>query len=123
MKAMSEDLMTAPGDEFFDYDNEFIENLSRIFGVDQSDLFITDLEEDDSFENFPTELNHSIVFAKSSFNWNKEHNAFVSKGKNAVFSIFDNTVLSFVDGYIILEKGPNSDILTIYFEISCIYLL
>ena len=116
MKAMSEDLMTAPGDEFFEYDSEFNDNLSRIFGVDQSDLFITDLEEDDSFENFPEELNHSIVFAKSSFKWNKEHSAFVSKGKNAVFSIFDNTVLSFVDGYIILQKGPNSDILTIYFE-------
>ena len=115
MKAMSEDLMTAPGDEFFEYDSEFNDNLSRIF-VDQSDLFITDLEEDDSFENFPEELNHSIVFAKSNFKWNKEHNAFVSKGKNAVFSIFDNTVLSFVDGYIILQKGPNSDILTIYFE-------
>ena len=91
MKAMSEDLMTAPGDNFFEYDSEFNDNLSRIFGVDQSDLFITDLEEDDSFENFPEELNHSIVFAKSNFKWNKEFTMHLFLKEKMLYLVFLTT--------------------------------
>ena len=32
MKIMAEDLYSAPGDEFFEYDNKFSKNLGRIVG-------------------------------------------------------------------------------------------
>ena len=116
MKIMSEDLYSAPGEELFEYDNSFAKNLGRVVGKDRSEIMLVDLEMKDEFSEFPDEMKHSIVFAKTKFNWDNNNKAFIAKGKIAVSSILDKQVNSTLDGYIIIEKGQNSDILTIYLE-------
>ena len=61
-------------------------------------------------------MKHSIVFAKTKLNWNNKHKAYIAKGAIAVSSVLDKQVNSTVDGYVIIEKGQNSDVLTIYLQ-------
>ena len=61
-------------------------------------------------------MKHSIVFAKTNFKWDNENKAFISKGSIGVGSVLDEQVNSLVDGYIIIEKLQNTDVLTIYME-------
>ena len=52
MKIMAEDLYSAPGDEFFEYDNKFSKNLGRMVGQERRDLYIVDLEMTDEYSKF-----------------------------------------------------------------------
>jgi hypothetical protein len=114
MRVMAEDLYSAPGEELFEYDEKFSKNLARVVGGDRSEILLVDLEMKDEFTKFPDEMKHSIVFAKTTLKWDNEHKAYVAKGAIAVSSILDKQVNSTLDGYVIIEKGPNSDVLTIY---------
>ena len=116
MLIMKEDLYGAPGDELFEYDKNFSNNLSRIVGEQRSEALMIELEMKDEFVKFPDEMNHSIVFAKTKLKWDNYNKAYVAKGAIAVSSIMDNQVNSILDGYIIIDKGQNSDILTIYMQ-------
>ncbi|MAW30674.1 MAG: hypothetical protein CMD15_02035 [Flavobacteriales bacterium] len=113
---MYEDLITAPGDELFEYSDEFSKSLARIVGVGKYDDIILDLEMSDEYSKFPDELNHSMIFSNVRFKWDNLNKAYVSKGSVWVHSILDKSIFSILDGYIILEKGMNSDVLTIYLE-------
>jgi len=116
LEVMYEDLITAPGDELFEYSEKFSKSLARIVGVKNFNEIILDLEMSDEYSTFPKELNSSIIFSNVKFNWNNYKKAYVSKGSVWVHSILDKSVFSILDGYIILEKGTNSDVLTIYLE-------
>ena len=116
MDIMAEDLYGAPGDEFIEYDNSFTKNLSRIVGKEKGEELILDLELKDEYSRFPQELEHSLVFSSLKFNWDNTNKAFVAKGSIAIHSIFDKVVNSTVDGYVIIEKGQNSDVMTIYMQ-------
>ncbi len=56
------------------------------------------------------------MFSTLKFNWDNTNKAFVAKGSIATHSIFDKVVNSTVDGYVIIEKGQNSDVMTIYMQ-------
>ena len=114
LNIMAEDLFTAPGDELFEYDERFAKNLSRVVGKDKAEIHLVDLAMTDEYSNFPDEMNNSIVFAKTKLKWDDTNKAYVAKGSIAVSSIMEKQVNAFLDGYIIIEKGQNSDILTIY---------
>jgi hypothetical protein len=116
MHVMAEDLYSAPGEELFEYDDNFSKNLARVVGQDRSEILLVDLEMKDDFTKFPDEMKHSIVFAKTTLKWDNEHKAYVAKGAIAVSSILDKQVNSTLDGYVIVEKGQKSDVLTIYLE-------
>ena len=116
MDIMAEDLYGAPGDDFFEYDSKFAKNLTRIVGKEDAESLIVDLEMRDEYSKFPEALEHSIVFTNTKFKWDNINKSYVAKGAIAIHSIFDKVVNSFVDGYIIIEKGQNSDVLTIYLQ-------
>ena len=59
-------------------------------------------------------MSNSIVFAKTKLRWDNKNKAYVAKGSIAVSSIMERQVNSTLDGYLIIEKGTNSDVLTIY---------
>ena len=114
MRAMAEDFSTAVGEEFFEYDDNFSKNLARVVGEDRSEILLVDLEMKDDFSKFPDEMKHSIVFAKTKLKWDNDNKAFVAKGAISISSILDKQISVICDGYIIIEKGINSDNLTIY---------
>ena len=114
LQIMGQDLYDAPGDDMFEYDDKFSMNLKRVLGKEKGEVLLVDLEMKDDFSKFPNEMKHSIVFAKTNFKWDNENKAFVSKGNIGVGSVLNKQVNSLVDGYIIIEKGQNSDVLTIY---------
>jgi len=114
LQIMGQDLSDAPGDDMFEYDDKFSMNLKRVLGKEKGEVLLVDLEMKDDFSKFPNEMKHSIVFAKTNFKWDNENKAFVSKGNIGVGSVLNKQVNSLVDGYIIIEKGQNSDVLTIY---------
>jgi hypothetical protein len=116
LAVMGQDLYDAPGDDMFEYDEKFSMNLKRVLGKDKGEVLLVDLEMKDDFSKFPEEMKHSIVFAKTNFKWDDENKAFISKGSIGVGSVLDKQVNSLVDGYIIIEKGQNTDVLTIYME-------
>ena len=61
-------------------------------------------------------MKHSIVFTNTKLKWDNVNKAYIAKGAIAVSSILDKQVNSTLDGYLIIEKGQNSDVLTIYLK-------
>ena len=116
LKVMAEDLYSAPGEELFEYDEKFAKNLSRVVGQERGETLLVDLEMTDEYSKFPEEMKHSIVFAKTKFKWDNDNKAYVAKGAIAVSSIMDRQVNSTPEGYLIIEKGQNSDVITIYLQ-------
>ena len=116
LKVMAEDLFSAPGEELFEYDEKFAKNLSRVVGQERGEMLFLDLEMKDEYSKFPDEMKHSIVFANTKLKWDNVNKAYIAKGAIAVSSILDKQVNSTLDGYLIIEKGQNSDVLTIYLK-------
>ena len=116
MKVMSEDLYGAPGEETFEYDTNFVQNITRLVGKEKAELLLVDLEIQDEYSKFPEELKYSIVLAKTKLKWDHKNKAYIGKGSFGVSSILDKQVSSIVDGYIVIEKGKKSDVFTLYLE-------
>ena len=116
LKIMAEDFYGAPGEDLFEYDDDFAKNLGRVVGKERAELLLLDLEMSDEYSKFPDEMKHSIVFAKTKLRWDSSSKAYVAKGKIAVSSIMDRQVNSTLEGYLIIEKGANMDLLTIYLQ-------
>ena len=116
LRVMAEDLYSAPGKELFEYDENFANNLSRVVGKERGEMLLVDLEMKDEYSKFPEEMKHSIVFAKTKLKWDNKNKAYVAKGAIAISSILDKQVNSTLDGYVIIEKGQNSDVLTLYLQ-------
>jgi len=116
MKVMSKDIYSAPGDGIYEYDEVYANNLGRIVGNEQGDVLMVDLELKDEFSNFPKEMNHTLAFTKTKFKWDNVNKAYIAKGELGLGNIYDSQLNSLLDGYIIIEKGSNSDKLTIYLE-------
>jgi hypothetical protein len=114
LNIMADDFYSAQGYEIFEYDEKFAKNLSRVVGEEYGEILLVDLEMKDDYSKFPDEMKHSIVFAKTKLKWDNQNKAYVAKGSIAVSSIMDRQVNSILDGFFIIEKGQNSDILTIY---------
>ena len=116
LQVMADDFYAAPGEDFFEYDNDFSKNLSRVVGSKKGESLLLDLEMKDEYSKFPDEMKKSIVFAKTKFTWDNKNKAYVSKGAIAISNIMDKQVNSILNGYLIIEKGQKTDILTIYLE-------
>ena len=67
-------------------------------------------------DDVPVEMNHSLSFSKVKFKWDHKNNAYVAKGPLWISNVNDIAMNQIVDGYIIIEKHANTDILKIYFE-------
>ena len=116
MKVMFDDIYSAPGDGIYEYNDAYANNLGRIVGNEQKRVLMVDLELKDEFSNFPKEMNHTLSFTKAKFKWDNVNKAYVAKGELGLGNIYDNQINGLLDGYIIIEKGSKSDILTIYLE-------
>ena len=61
-------------------------------------------------------MNQTLNFTKVKFKWDNKNKAFVAKGDFCISNIYDIEMNQIVNGHIVIQKGPNSDILKIYFE-------
>jgi len=111
---MAKDIYKYDNDGFSDYDNAYKDNLSRIVGNEKGELYMLDLELNNRYSDFPKEMNHALSFTKVKFKWDDVNKAYVAKGKLWLANINDIEINAILDGYIIIEKGSNSDVLTIY---------
>ena len=116
MQVMAKDIYSAPGDGLFEYDEAYANNLGRIVGDEKGDMLMLDLELKDEFIDFPKEMNHTLSFTKAKFKWDNVNKAYVAKGELWLGNINESQLNGLLDGYIIVEKGRNSDILTIYLQ-------
>jgi hypothetical protein len=116
IEVMSKDIYSAPGDGIFEYNSLFVNNLARLVGEEEADILLVDLETKDEFVDFPKEMNHTLSFTNTKFKWDNKNKAYVAKGDIWLGNINDNQLNGLLDGYIILEKGRNSDVLTIYLQ-------
>jgi hypothetical protein len=116
MEVMAKDIYSAPGDGIFEYDKQFSNNLYRVLGHEKGEGALLDLEMHDAYSKFPDEMNYSLVFTKNKFIWDNKNKAYVAKGGIWLSNIYDAELNALLDGYIIIEKGRNSDILTIYLQ-------
>ena len=111
---MEKDIKLYNGDDFMDYDSAYKNNLVRIVGKENGALHMLGLETTNRYDNFPKEMNHTLSFTKVKFKWDNINNAYVSKGELWLANINDLEINAILDGSIIIEKGSNSDVLTIY---------
>ena len=116
MQVMAKDIYSATGDGLFEYDQAYANNLGRVVGNKKGDMLMLDLELKDEFIKFPDELNHTLSFTKAKFKWDNVNKAYVAKGELWLGNINDSQLNGLLDGYIIIEKGRNSDVLTIYLQ-------
>ena len=116
MQVMAKDIYSAPGDGLFEYDQAYANNLGRVVGNEKGDMLMLDLELKDEFIKFPDELNHTLSFTKAKFKWDNVNKAYVAKGELWLGNINNSQLNGLLDGYIIIEKGRNSDVLTIYLQ-------
>ena len=116
MQVMAKDIYSAPGDGLFEYDEAYANNLGRIVGDEKGDMLMLELELKDEFVDFPKEMNHTLSFTKAKFKWDNLNKAYVAKGELWLGNINESQLNGLLDGYIIVEKGRNSDILTIYLQ-------
>jgi hypothetical protein len=116
MMYMAAALHDSKDEEVFEYDEKFSKNLGRVVGKERAEILLLDLELRDEYPKFPDKMQHSIVFAKTKLKWDNDNKAYVSKGPIAVHSIMGEHLNSTHTGYLIIEKGANTDILTIYLD-------
>jgi hypothetical protein len=116
MMYMAAALHDSKDEEVFEYDEKFSNNLGRVVGKERAEILLLDLELRDEYPKFPDKMQHSIVFAKTKLKWDNDNKAYVSKGPIAVHSIMGEHLNSTHTGYLIIEKGANTDILTIYLD-------
>ena len=116
MEVMAKDIYSAPGDGMFEYDHAYANNLGRIVGKEKGDILMIDLELKDEFVDFPKEMSHTLSFTKAKFKWDNVNKAYVAKGDLWLANINESQLNGLLDGYIIIEKGRNTDVLTIYLQ-------
>ena len=113
---MAKDIYKYDNDGFDDYDDAYKNNLSRIVGNEKGELYMLDLEVNNRYNDFPKEMNHTLSFTKVKFKWDNVNKAYVAKGKLWLANIIETEINTIVDGYIVIEKGRNTDVLTIFFQ-------
>lgn len=116
MKHMAELLAYTKDEEDFIYDESFSKNLGRVIGRERAEDLLFDLDNYSAYPEFPDEMKHSIVFAKTQLEWDSKNKSYVSKGKITIHSMMGEHLNSTHDGYLIIEKGKNSDVLIIYLD-------
>ena len=114
MEIMAQDIFSAPGEEIFEYNKNYENNLSRIVGNNVKDELMIDLEMHDAFEKLPKSMNYSMSFTDINLVWNQKNKSFISKNDLGLGSINSTQINGLLEGYVLIEKGRNSDILTIY---------
>jgi len=100
---------------FEDFDNSYKKNLSRIVGEERANDIYLNLVTNKPDE-VQKEMNQTLNFTKVKFKWDNKNKAFVAKGDFCISNIYDIEMNQIVNGHIVIQKGPNSDILKIYFE-------
>ena len=116
LEIMANDIFSAPGDEIFEYDINYENNLSRLLGKSAKEDLMIDLEINDAFEKLPKKMNQTIAMTKINFVWNKKNESFISQKNIGLGNIKETQVNGMLNGHILIEKGRNTDILTLYLQ-------
>ena len=113
---MAEDIFSAPGDDIFEYNDLYKNNLLYLVGSEQKEELMIDLEMNDEFNKLPKEMLFTLSFSDIKFKWDNKKKAYISVGDIGLGNILNNQIHGILDGYILIEKGRNSDVLTIYLQ-------
>ena len=116
MQVMAEDIFSAPGDDIFEYNDLYKNNLLYLVGSEQKEELMIDLEMNDEFNKLPKEMLFTLSFSDIKFKWDNKKKAYLSVGDIGLGNILNNQIHGILDGYILIEKGRNSDVLTIYLQ-------
>ena len=58
---MANDFFSAPGEEIFEYDLDYENNLSKIVGNSSKEELMIDLEINDAFEKLPKQMKKRLL--------------------------------------------------------------
>ena len=116
LEIMANDIFSAPGDEIFEYDLDYENNLSKIVGNSSKEELMIDLEINDAFEKLPKQMKKTIALTKVNFVWDKNREAFISKNNIGIGNIGETQINGMLNGNILIEKGRNTDILSLYLQ-------
>ena len=64
---MATDIFSAPGDEIFNYDKKYENNLGILLGNEAKEELMIDLEINDAFEKLPKKMNKTFALTKLNF--------------------------------------------------------
>jgi len=92
--------------------------LGQIFGIEEADKIITELNLYGELEKVPDELNHTLSIADVEMKWNPRTKSYVSVGQIGIGSIGKTQINRYVDGFIEIERKRSGDKFTIYLEPS-----
>lgn len=103
-----------------DFNNSTYEkSLREIIGLTESDKIISDLNIYGKIKGkLPDGLVAPLYLADVTFVWDKEKNAYVSKGKIGVASLMKNQVFKQLDGQIAIYKRPTGDEISIALQLD-----
>jgi len=103
-----------------DFNNSTYEkSLREIVGLEKSDKIISDLSIYGKVKwKLPDELVSQLYLADVTFIWDKERNAYVSKGKIGIANVMKNQVFKQVDGQIAIYKRATGDEISIALKLD-----
>ncbi|MCB9194948.1 MAG: hypothetical protein H6598_01875 [Flavobacteriales bacterium] len=103
-----------------DFNNSTYEkSLREILGLSEADKVISDLNIYGKIKGkLPDSLVAQLYLADVNFIWDKEKNAYVSKGKIGIANLGKNQVFKQVDGQIAIYKRPTGDEITILLKLD-----
>ena len=116
LEIMATDIFSAPGDEIFDYDKKYENNLGILLGNEAKEELMIDLEINDAFEKLPKKMNKTFALTKLNFEWDSKNESFISRNNIGVGNIGETQINGMLNGHLLIEKGRNSDILTLYLQ-------
>jgi hypothetical protein len=93
-------------------------SLREMLSKETADKLISQLNLYGSFKRFPSELEHTFMFADLKMMWNTATKSYTSDGKIGLASVNRTQINKMVNGRIEFQKKKSGDILNIYLELD-----
>ncbi len=96
----------------------YTKSLGLIFGMEEADKIITELNLYGELEKIPKELQHTMTIADVELTWNSKTKSYITMGKIGIGAIGDKQLNRYVNGAIEIQRHRSGDRFTIYLELS-----
>jgi len=119
LQILSEAITQGSGLDPADLSSEtYIKGLEYLMGNEKAEKTLKDLSMYGKYQNFPDELERTLVFTNLFFKWNSRTKSYVSEGSLSIGNIMKNEVNRSVDGKIELSNKRTGNEFTLYFVIG-----
>ncbi len=92
--------------------------LRDLVGKEKGDKLVSDIALYGQFKRFPDELKHNFVINHLNLYWDKDKNAFVSKGLIGIGSMDNHQINKYVEGYVMIERKKTKEEVYLYLKID-----